>query len=605
MTTGYESVPTSEPSDNLAPRAELWQRHLLEKKEGDQSISVSAFNISSMHNELSGLSEKSRQRVEAVWAAFSEASCSERKLALQGILNNCSSSLLSFASSTLDSLVRLDFLSLLPVEISFRILSFLDARSLCQAAQVSKHWKELADDDVIWHRMCEQHINRKCEKCGWGLPLLERNTLYAAKASIQKRYERLTKRGVDQAHESSPVKKAKLDDYPTSSNEETISSVKPPSPNSDSKFFLPFKTRPWKEVYAERCRVECNWRHGRCRQVVLSGHSDGVMCLQLVRNILASGSYDATIRLWNLATFQQVALLEGHSSGVTCLQFDQCKLISGSMDKTIRIWNYRTSECISILHGHTDSVLCLTFDSTLLVSGSADCTVKLWHFSGGKRITLRGHTGPVNSVRIIRDRGLVLSGSDDSTIKIWSLETNTCLHTFSAHIGPVQSLALADSRLFSCSLDGTIKQWDIEKKKCVHTLFGHIEGVWEIAADHLRLISGAHDGVVKVWEACECVHTLKNHSEPVTSVALGDCEVVSGSEDGKIYLWLFNNAPNESPVSTQSVPISSLNGQRSNSSVQRALSSVPNYSSSLSNISTRNLNIPPSNANNDDVSIQS
>ena len=61
----------------------------------------------------------------------------------------------------------------LPRELSFKILSYLDAISLCHAAQVSKSWKYMADDDVVWHKLCEQHIDKKCYKCGWGLPLLE------------------------------------------------------------------------------------------------------------------------------------------------------------------------------------------------------------------------------------------------------------------------------------------------------------------------------------------------------------------------------------------------------------------------------------------------
>ncbi|EPY50930.1 F-box/WD repeat protein Pof1 [Schizosaccharomyces cryophilus OY26] len=495
-----------------------------------------------VNEDLVKLDDTGRRRVNTICSTFSDASIQERKVALENILNRCCPSLLSFASSTLDTLVRLDFLSILPPEISFRILSFLDARSLCQAAQVCRQWKELADDDIIWHRMCEQHINRKCEKCGWGLPLLERKLLYATKASIQKRYDTLTKRCHPDSNTSGiSTKRLRTEPAPLIDSSAALEKHNSLPEFSEKASSPPLKTRPWKEVYAERCRIECNWRHGRCRQVIINGHNDGIMCLQLQRNVLASGSYDATVRLWDLTTFRQIGLLEGHSGGVTCLQFDKCKLISGSMDKTIRIWNYRTGECISTLHGHTDTVLSLSFDSTLLVSGSADHTVKLWHFTGGKRITLRGHTGPVNSVRIHRELGLVFSASDDCSIKVWSLETNMCLYTFNAHIGPVQSLALTGNRLFSCALDGTIKQWDIEKWKCVHTLFGHIEGVWEIASDQLRLVSGAHDGAVKVWEACQCVQTLRSNSGPVTSVALGDCEVISGSEDGKIHLWLFNN----------------------------------------------------------------
>jgi F-box/WD-40 domain protein MET30 len=74
-------------------------------------------------------------------------------------------------------LIRIDPFSLLPREVNLRILGYLDAISLGRAAQVSKSWKALADDDLLWRRMCGQHIDRKCEKCGWGLPLLERRRL--------------------------------------------------------------------------------------------------------------------------------------------------------------------------------------------------------------------------------------------------------------------------------------------------------------------------------------------------------------------------------------------------------------------------------------------
>jgi F-box/WD-40 domain protein MET30 len=61
--------------------------------------------------------------------------------------------------------LKIDFLAALPPEISYKVLGYLDTVSLCKAAQVSRRWRDLADDDVVWHHMCEQHIDRKCTKC--------------------------------------------------------------------------------------------------------------------------------------------------------------------------------------------------------------------------------------------------------------------------------------------------------------------------------------------------------------------------------------------------------------------------------------------------------
>ncbi|EEB05195.1 F-box/WD repeat protein Pof1 [Schizosaccharomyces japonicus yFS275] len=539
-------APSAAPQDNSKDKVcyrHLYEREFIAKGEKGR-MPLKPIDI---QKDMDVLDDKSRSKIEHIWDEFKDLSVFEQRVVLQGIFNNSCSSLLSFASASLQSLVRLDFISLLPVEISFKILSYLDARSLCKAAQVCRRWRELADDDCVWHRMCEQHINRKCEKCGWGLPLMERRRLTAAKPAIEERFRRLTaKRPLEDASEApAPAnvhqKRARVSEGAASVNEEAGGELH--VCNKDCTTLSACTVKPWKEVYAERCRVECNWRHGRYRQLLLEGHSDGIMALQLRGHLLASGSYDTTIRLWDMNTMKPIRLLEGHTSGVTCLQFDSCKLISGSMDKTIKIWNYRTGACLSTFTGHRDSVLCLAFDSTILVSGSADCTVKVWHFVGCKRITLRGHTGPVNSVKISRQRNIVYSCSDDNTIRLWSLTTNTCLAVFNAHIGPVQSLATTDSYLFSSSLDGTIKKWDVNREKCVETMFGHIEGVWDIAADRLRLISGAHDGCVKVWEASQCVYTLKDHNAPVTSVTLGDCEVIAGYDDGQISVWLFGAVP--------------------------------------------------------------
>ena len=71
------------------------------------------------------------------------------------------------------------------------------------------------------------------------------------------------------------------------------------------------------------------------------------MCLQFDEHILATGSYDATIKIWDIETGEEIRTLRGHTSGIRCLQFDETKLISGSMDTSLKGWNWRTGECLS------------------------------------------------------------------------------------------------------------------------------------------------------------------------------------------------------------------------------------------------------------------
>lgn len=318
-------------------------------------------SMDQLQHELEDLSQADQQAIAHVWSVFSAAPAKQRNLMLQGILTQCCFSQLSYLSTSVRDLIRIDFLTALPPEISYKVLCSLDTTSLCKAAQVSQRWRSLADDDVVWHRMCEQHIDRKCTKCGWGLPLLERKRLRASKRQIQLR---ATGRGLNQwSPNITPYpevasephdEKNDMQVIENSSNEDSRPQLKEfavlsiikqlPTPSNtdiDESYFKP-RTRPWKDVYKDRFRVGTNWKHGRCSTKVFKGHQNGVMCLQFSEseNILATGSYDSTIKIWDMDTAEEIRTLTGHTSGIRALQFDSTKLISGSQDRTVRVWNW-------------------------------------------------------------------------------------------------------------------------------------------------------------------------------------------------------------------------------------------------------------------------
>jgi F-box/WD-40 domain protein MET30 len=111
--------------------------------------------------------------VNAIWSNFSSSSHPRRALILQGLLTMCCFSQLSLISEQLARLIRIDPFAVLPREICLKILGYLDGTSLCRAAQVSKRWKALGDDNVLWKGICEQHIGQRCLKCGVHLPILK------------------------------------------------------------------------------------------------------------------------------------------------------------------------------------------------------------------------------------------------------------------------------------------------------------------------------------------------------------------------------------------------------------------------------------------------
>ena len=218
----------------------------------------------------------------------------------------------------------------------------------------------------------------------------------------------------------------------------------------------------------------------------ITGHSDSVHALAISPDgkILASGSNDKTVRLWNLETGKEIRTITGHSSWVRSVAIsrfsigsendnDSNILASGSTDKTIKVWNLSTGKLIHTLKGHTQSVTSLAMspgakgDSPILISGSADRSIKIWDLSTGELVrNLEGHTQSITSLAInpanrLSNNKTFASGSTDRTIKIWNRSTGELISTLSNDGEAVSSLAYSwdGKTIVSGGEDKTIKIW--------------------------------------------------------------------------------------------------------------------------------------------------
>ncbi|MEH1908618.1 serine/threonine-protein kinase [Nostoc sp.] len=157
------------------------------------------------------------------------------------------------------------------------------------------------------------------------------------------------------------------------------------------------------------------------------------------RQLLASASYDRTIRLWQISALESsqrelqnrpcyslLSTLSGHAWAVLTVAFspDGQILATGSDDNTIKLWEVNTGQLICTLVGHSWSVVAVAFsaDGETLLSASCDKTVKLWRVSTAEEIvTLSGHVDSVSAVAMSKVTQLIASGSRDKTIKLWQL----------------------------------------------------------------------------------------------------------------------------------------------------------------------------------------
>jgi WD40 repeat protein len=284
----------------------------------------------------------------------------------------------------------------------------------------------------------------------------------------------------------------------------------------------------------------------------LAGHTDRVYSVSISSDgtRAVSGSNDHTVRVWDLETGACLRVLEGHTDRVYSVSVspDGTRAVSGSRDHTVRVWDLETRACLRALEGHTGGVYSasISSDGTRAASGSKDHTVRVWDLKTGACLrTLKGHTDRVGSVSISSDGMRAVSGSNDHTVRVWDLETGGCPRTLERHTGRVWSVSVSPDgmRAASASVDSTVRVWDLETGECLRMLEGQTGWVYSvsISSDGTRAVSGSNDNTVRVWDVKTgaCLRALQGHTGRVWSVSVSPdgMRAASASVDSTVRVW--------------------------------------------------------------------
>jgi WD40 repeat protein len=284
---------------------------------------------------------------------------------------------------------------------------------------------------------------------------------------------------------------------------------------------------------------------------ILSGHTGPVRTVTVSRNgaRVVSGSDDGTVRVWDLATGQDI-VLTGHTDWVRAIAVSRngARLVSGSDDGTVRVWDLAAGREEAVLTGHTGEVfsVAITPDGALALSGGGDGTLRVWDLAtGSERAVLTGHTRPVWSVAITPDGALAVSGSGDGTLRVWDLAARRQPTVLTGHTGEVFSVAItpAGALAVSGSGDGTLRVWELAARRQQAILTGHTGWVRTVvvAPDETLAVSGGEDGSLRVWDlaASREEAVLTGHTGEVFSVAItpDGALAVSGSGDETVRVW--------------------------------------------------------------------
>ncbi|KAF7193909.1 Mitochondrial division protein 1 [Pseudocercospora fuligena] len=339
---------------------------------------------------------------------------------------------------------------------------------------------------------------------------------------------------------------------------------------------------------------------GRCMGM-LEGHLSSVRCLQVEENIVATGSMDASIRLWDLSqadynpqappsgtsinaqptipedaeeessntgedlftpagsdsgsapqpeyhgnAMQDCHLftLQAHVAEVTALNFRGTTLVSGSADKTLRQWDLEKGRCVQTLDVLWAAAQAATLNPTnaSTQNGMSQESGGWWRPSGGR---LQNAEADFIGALQVFDAALAC-GTADGMVRLWDLRSGMVHRSLVGHTGPVTALQFDDVYMVTASQDRSVRIWDLRTGN-IHDAFAFDNAITSMQFDTRRIVAAAGEDVVKVYDKTDGRHwdcgagVLKDEEETrpsvVERVRIRDGYLIEGRRDGTVGVW--------------------------------------------------------------------
>lgn len=537
--------------------------------------------------------------------------------------------LLQTIADVVNPALKCNFLTMLPRELSLNVVSYLDLKSLCCAAQVSREWRRIANtSEKVWkHRfdadgyeLPEEELQKAIrEGWGWQYP------------SNSDDWER------DLSGTCGIASDTELSASSTQAGLQTRRAT------VDMNGFPLFQTRPGKRKAG--VKLHGKNRKQQKRSHGSTGYSDAAFVMEdlskaegayAAANAAAAAVPNAQVGLPSLrqlhlfkSIYQRHHLIRkswmvedpkpshlafrAHQRHVvTCLQFDADKILTGSDDANINVYDTRTGVLRATLVGHEGGVWALQYEGNVLVSGSTDRAVRVWDIEKGVCTQVfQGHTSTVRCLQILMPTAtgigsdgrqimmpkqpLIITGSRDSNLRVWKLpkpndepffqagpaaDDNDCpyfVRVLTGHHHSVRAIAAHADTLVSGSYDCCVRVWKISTGETVHRLTGHAQKVYSVVLDHKRnrCISGSMDNLVKVWslDTGAVLFNLEGHSSLVGLLDLQGDRLVSAAADSTLRIWDPENGHCKSTLSAHTGAITCFqhDGQKVISGSDRTL----------------------------------
>lgn len=287
---------------------------------------------------------------------------------------------------------------------------------------------------------------------------------------------------------------------------------------------------------------------------MLTGHTGEVICTAVSRDgtLIASGSYNGEIKLWDVFWGQERATLQATGAPVMDLAFSPMSdvLVAGDVSGNVTTWRVATGRKLSGLRhpGGGSPVLSIAIspDGKTLVAGDQAGRLQVWDIADGEFAEpFDKQPGAIAGVAYSTDGTTLASTIDHSEVRIWDLTNGELLLGLSGQAKPLGKPAFSpDGQVLACGCDGgKVKLWDLVTGDPLATLEGHAGKRPSVvfSPDGATLFSGDWGGMIKMWDTKTLRQraNLKGHHGIINSVAVtpDGTTFVSAATDKTVRIW--------------------------------------------------------------------
>lgn len=206
-----------------------------------------------------------------------------------------------------------------------------------------------------------------------------------------------------------------------------------------------------------------------CEYSFEKAHDDWIRGIcKLSMNRIASCSNDKSIKIWNsIEPYEQITIIKGHLDAVTNIFFIEDKncLLSMSYDNSIRLWNMTTYQYVSIIvsFGNGNTMLSIDNDNVIIGTTTHIKIMNMHSLIISSEINIEKYKGIYSMIYI--NKGIYFCGTATGKLLIYDISSNTIIQEIQYHKDCVDAMLLFNKNIFVSGSYDELKVWQFEYNK--------------------------------------------------------------------------------------------------------------------------------------------